>query len=240
MSVDSSDVERLLNSNQDISIKLGWQFVDDPIDLDVSVVVWDKYCSELKAVYFNERQVFDDLFIHSGDNRDGQHVEEKKSSLETIGINLSKLSNLANNDIDDGILDSIHAIFIIVNIHESAVSSKNKSFKDITSGTIRIFSADKAIFSRNLDCNKYKKDSHYSSLLLGAIYKHEDEGEVFKSDTEWHLRIFEKLGFGHTFKETMEKLIDFDVLSHIYHDEDFIESRPNDRGKKYNLQKGER
>ena len=111
---------------------------------------------------------------------------------------------------------------------------KNKSFKDITSGRITIESADKAIFSRNLDCNKYKKDSNYSSLLLGAIYKHEDEGAVFQTQTEWHLRIFEKLGFGHTFKETMEKLIDFDVLSHIYHDEDFIESRPNDRGKKYN------
>eukprot|EP00917_Polyrhabdina_sp_WS-2016_P030019 GHVP01063997.1.p1 GENE.GHVP01063997.1~~GHVP01063997.1.p1 ORF type:complete len:186 (+),score=26.65 GHVP01063997.1:253-810(+) len=62
-------------SNQEIiKIGLGWDYESgtQPLDLDVSCVIFDKDSNIIDVVYFNKLQALNGYVRHSGDNRNGE------------------------------------------------------------------------------------------------------------------------------------------------------------------------
>lgn len=65
------EVSKIPNSSS-LFIGLGWDFVNEAIDLDASVVAFNYSCQAREMVFFNRLEAFEGLIRHSGDNTTGE------------------------------------------------------------------------------------------------------------------------------------------------------------------------
>ena len=79
--------ESLVIKDSQVTLGLGWDFTDKPIDLDASVVCFDAGFTSKGVCFFGKKKIFDGAIVHSGDNRDGAAAGDDESIL----INLEKI-----------------------------------------------------------------------------------------------------------------------------------------------------
>lgn len=125
----SSDSYLILNDNPFIKCGISWDFMGQPTDLDLSIVVFDKYSIEIDCAYYNKPKILSNAIIHSGDNRDGLI----KGDDESISIKLDKIEK------------NITALYFIVNVH-----SKNKDFNNVETGLFSLYN------SKNIPIYQYR------------------------------------------------------------------------------------
>jgi tellurium resistance protein TerZ len=72
-------------------IKKFWGIVEENVDLDGSVTLFNASGSDVDTVYFQKKMSDDGAIMHSGDDRSGDSSKDDKDN-EVISINLNKVS----------------------------------------------------------------------------------------------------------------------------------------------------
>lgn len=130
---------------------------NEDVDLDSSIIIFDKNKKFLEKIYFNNLSSSDDSIKHYGDDRTGS---DKKGKLdnEVIKVNLEKASS------------RYHYLVVILN------SYSQHTFKDIEFTSMRIYS-NKSMkeddLSEILATYKVDKTGHPNkkALVLGVFYR---------------------------------------------------------------------
>ncbi len=107
---------------------ISWDFFDKPVDLDMSVMVFDSYSFEKDCAFYNKTKILGGAIVHSGDQRDGM----KEGDDETIEINLQELT------------EDIHALFFLVNVFEGG------NFQSVETGSFTLYHQEKPIYNFGL------------------------------------------------------------------------------------------
>eukprot|EP00917_Polyrhabdina_sp_WS-2016_P030020 GHVP01063998.1.p1 GENE.GHVP01063998.1~~GHVP01063998.1.p1 ORF type:complete len:235 (+),score=22.24 GHVP01063998.1:253-957(+) len=139
-------------SNQEIiKIGLGWDYESgtQPLDLDVSCVIFDKDSNIIDVVYFNKLQALNGYVRHSGDNRNG----EGDGDDEVITVSLDKLPK------------HVYKLIFVINMY-----SVEKTFRDVKTAYCRVFEIQGEI------CRYYMSDFLNSEALIAAQIYFGDTG----------------------------------------------------------------
>lgn len=125
----------------------------EPVDLDGSVTLFDKFMNEIETVYYGNLTSKDSTIRHSGDDRIGDTSADNKEN-EVISINLERISN----DVD--------CIYFYLN------SYKQQDFATIPYAKIRIIEGKhhnpQQVFATfNLSTDDSYRD--YVSMLMAKL-----------------------------------------------------------------------
>jgi len=101
-----------------ITMGLGWDFIDRPIDLDASCCLFNAEGHSLEIVYYGNLKSLNDAVCHSGDNTTGQGSGDD----ERIEIRLDKLEN------------QVYGIVLAVNCYSGV------TFSSVSSAYVRLLS----------------------------------------------------------------------------------------------------
>jgi len=117
MALERGDSFVLEGSLGKIAMGLGW---DTKIDVDASVMIFDKAAAQLEVVYYGHLNSSKYDIKHSGDHLSGGQAK-KGEDEETITVNLKSLP------------DEVTTLLFVVNVFSSG-----KSFKDVQSAYVRL------------------------------------------------------------------------------------------------------
>jgi len=107
---NSDQISSDFYSQGKLTVGLGWDFTDGhSIDLDASVLCFDKHLSSVDSIYYLHRINSNSSIVHSGDNRSG----DKEGDDESIVIDLDKVPK------------KISVLACIVTSYNPTVSLKN-------------------------------------------------------------------------------------------------------------------
>lgn len=130
------------------------------VDLDASCVVLDGNKNILDIVSFRKLKSTDNAIQHSGDDRAGDDFGDDGLDNEIISIDLDRISQQANQ------------VVFFLN------SFKKQDFATIPYAHIRLFEGTprlvKEVFA-NYNISAESKFSGYISMVMGKLYKHNNE-----------------------------------------------------------------
>ncbi len=132
----------------------------ESVDLDASCAIFDSGKNLLDVVYFGQKLSKDGAIKHSGDDLSGDADGDDGTDNEILMVDLLKVSPQADQ------------IVFILN------SYKGQDFATIPYARIRIFEGDFQKVNNvvaQLDIAKDKKFSGYVSMVMGKLYKRNNE-----------------------------------------------------------------
>lgn len=141
-------------------IKKYWGFVEENVDLDGSVTMFNSKGSEIDTVYFHKKVSDDEAVKHSGDDVRGDSSNDDKDN-EVISINLNKVS--------------LHVQSIVVYLN----SYQGHDFDSIPYANIRL-----------LEGNGIKHSSTFANYNLASDPKYKDKksmvmAKIIRTDIGW-------------------------------------------------------
>jgi tellurium resistance protein TerZ len=125
-------------------IKKYWGLIEEPVDLDGSVTMFDEVGNDLDTVYYRKTKSDDNAVKHSGDDRLGDSYADKKDN-EVISIHLKKVKS------------EVKTIVIYLN------SYSGQDFKSIPYANVRLLDGDEISYKNafanfNLATDRAAKD----------------------------------------------------------------------------------
>ncbi len=148
-----------------ICIGINWGAIDKQgffgpkkvnVDLDATVVTFDKNNNMIEIVYYSNLKSHDGAIIHSGDDKTGDKHGNDGLDNEIISVDFNKLDEKTDK------------IVIILN------SYKGQDFSTIPFATMRVYEGqpnkpEKIHFSYNVSGDP--KFAEYVSMIMGKIYR---------------------------------------------------------------------
>ena len=138
----------------------------ESVDLDASLLMYDKDKKLIDTVYYGQRVSNDGAIKHSGDDLTGTKGDEQEDDNETISINLSKVNSKVTH------------IVAILN------SFKHHKFDEIPYMKLRIYTGrlgnpEEVLCDYNLENNDSFRGKE--AIVLGFFYR-KDNGWKFRAD----------------------------------------------------------